>query len=341
VSSAAPIRVLVVDDSPAQRRMLVAMLESDKELQVVGWAADGAGAVQTVARFRPNVIVMDLRMPVMDGVEAARQIMRATPVPIVLVTATGAVQDRALVDDAVDAGVLSVVSKPSPGADGQSGVRALLRTVKSMAGVKVVRRVVLTEPSRPRQPESRPRLVAIGASTGGPQTLQKLLGALPAGFPLPTLLVQHIAPGFEAGLVDWLRPQCAVPIQIAVDGARPTAPGIYVATAGRHLVVRGGVLVLTDDEPVTGHRPSATVLFDSVAREYRGAAVGVLLTGMGEDGAAGLRTLKAQGAITVAQDEATSIVFGMPAAAISMGVVDHVLSPERIASLLVELGALR
>jgi two-component system chemotaxis response regulator CheB len=163
------------------------------------------------------------------------------------------------------------------------------------------------------------------------------LTSLPAGFPLPVLVVQHMAPGFLPSMVRWLRPQCAVPIGLAASSARLEGPGIYVAPTGRHLTVRRGAIDLTDDAPVRGHRPSATRLFQAVGQEYGDRAVGVLLTGMGDDGAAGMRDLKSQGAVTIAQDEASSIVFGMPGAAIALGAADYVLPPAQIASTLIEL----
>ncbi|MBI4492247.1 MAG: chemotaxis protein CheB [Chloroflexi bacterium] len=184
---------------------------------------------------------------------------------------------------------------------------------------------------------SRREVVAIGASAGGPQALQEILTHLPATFSLPVLVVQHIAPGFVAGLVEWLEPQCALPVRLAAPGLRLDRPGIYVAPTGRHLLVRGQTLALGDDPPISGHRPSATALFQSVARAYGSRAIGVLLSGMGDDGAAGLGELRRAGGVTIAQDEASSVVFGMPGVAVHMGVVDHVLPPPGIASLLVEL----
>jgi two-component system chemotaxis response regulator CheB len=189
----------------------------------------------------------------------------------------------------------------------------------------------------PPIPQSRVEVVAIGASTGGPQALQEVLAALPAHFGSSVLIVQHIAPGFVEGLVEWLRPQCAIPIQVAAAGTRLAGRSIYVAPSGCHLVVRGRSIAFTDDGPVSGHRPSATVLFQSVSREYRQSAVGVLLTGMGDDGAIGLRDMKRSGGITVAQDEASSVVFGMPSVAIGLGAADYVLPPPAIGRLLVEL----
>jgi two-component system, chemotaxis family, protein-glutamate methylesterase/glutaminase len=344
------LRVLVVDDSATQRAILIALLGGDPDLDVVGWAANGEEAVRAAARLRPDVITMDLRMPVMDGLEATRRIMHETPVPIVMITGSASVDDRQTAFAALDAGVLAFVRKPALAASGRAGADELVRTVKTMAEVKVIRRWAPERlhgrpPAAPLTPvvapplARSPAIVAIGASTGGPQALHEILTRLPATFPLPVLVVQHIAEGFAAGLVDWLRPLCALPIQLASPGAPLDRPAIVVSPTGRHLAVRGRALVLTDDEPVSGHRPSATVLFRAAAREFGEAAVGVLLSGMGDDGAAGLRDLKRAGGLTIAQDEASSVVFGMPAVAIRMGIVDHILPPPAIAGLLVQLGA--
>jgi len=188
-----------------------------------------------------------------------------------------------------------------------------------------------------RAPTHRLEVVAIGASTGGPQALKAVLSCLPSDFPLPVLVVQHIAKGFTEGMVDWLRLECAVPMRVVEEETPLRAQGVYVAPAGQHLAVKGGSLILTDDPPVSGHRPSATVLFRSLARSYGTAVLGVLLTGMGDDGAAGLGEIKRAGGSTLAQDESTSVVFGMPAVAISMGVVDHVLPLPLIGNMVVDL----
>jgi two-component system chemotaxis response regulator CheB len=196
-----------------------------------------------------------------------------------------------------------------------------------------------------KPPESRAQLVGgsheivvVGASTGGPPALHAILGSLPASFPLPILVVQHMVAGFIEGMIEWLRPLCALPIQLAATGTSLPARGIFVAPTGFHLVVRRRAMTLVEEPPVRGHRPSATLLFRSVAEEYGPRAVGVLLTGMGDDGASGLKDLKRAGAVTVAQDEASSVVFGMPGAAIGLGAADHVLSPPEIARLLTTLG---
>jgi two-component system, chemotaxis family, protein-glutamate methylesterase/glutaminase len=328
--------------------VLVALINADLELTVVGWAANGADAVRETALLKPDVIAMDLRMPGMDGLEATRQILRETPTPIVLVTsvsANAAGVGQPLAFEALDAGVLAVLSKPGPGPNGHAATQELYRTLKSMAEVRVVRRWS-GDRLRPTTAEFRPgayasagarlEVVAIGASTGGPPVLRTILDGLPQGCGPPVLIVQHIAADFAVSLVDWLRPQCALPIQIAVDGAALDRPGVWVAPPGRHMGVQGRAVALVDGPPISLHRPSATHLFQSVAREYGPAAIGVLLTGMGDDGALGLRDLKSAGATTIAQDEATSVVFGMPSAAIRLGVVDQVVAPPAIAPILLQ-----
>lgn len=336
-----PLRVLVVDDSIPMRAVLVELLDNDPELEVVGTAGNGLEAIREAARIKPDVITMDLRMPIMDGLEASRRIMQEVPTPIVMVTASVSRGEQGFVGEALQAGVLAIVEKPMD----SSETERLVQTVKNMARVKVVRRRVAAQPQRgapaapvlARMPHGPPQVVAIGASTGGPQALHQILAALPSSFSASVLVVQHIAPGFVAGMVEWLRPRCALPVQQAASGIPLDRPGVYLAPTGRHLTARERRVALTMDPPVSGHRPSATVLFQSVAREYGPRAVGVLLTGMGEDGANGLGDMKRAGAVTIAQDEASSVVFGMPSVAIQLRAVDHILPPESIAVLLVEL----
>jgi two-component system chemotaxis response regulator CheB len=362
-----PLRVLVVDDSELQRNLLAALLDADPGLTVVGRAVDGPEAIRHAATLRPDVITIDLRMPGMDGIEATRRIMQETPTPVVMIAAGVSPEDRRLAGEALAAGVLAIVPKPAPGPHGARAAAELVETVKRMAQVRVIRRWsperIATGQLRPPSgtngtaqlrpspgpattgqlgtpPVALPRsleVVAIGASTGGPQALQAILTRLPATFGLPVIVVQHIAAGFAASVVDWLAPQCPLPFQIARAGTRLDQPGIYLAPTGQHLVVQGKALGLTDEPPVRGHRPSATILFRSVAASFGARAAGVLLTGMGDDGAAGLAELKRAGGVTIAQDEASSVVFGMPAAAIALGVVDHILPPQQIPALLLRL----
>jgi two-component system chemotaxis response regulator CheB len=343
------IRVLVVDDSAVQRSMLIDMLESESDLTVIGWAANGQEAIRAAALLKPDVITMDLRMPTMDGLQATRRIMQETPIPIIIVTASISRDMHEVVGAAFQAGALAIIAKPKLGAQNTKDMLELRRIVRSMSEIKVIRRWA---PERIRTPKSapyvsngmaaqhtRPEIVAIGASTGGPKALQEILTQLPADFRLPVLIVQHIAGDFVAPMIDWLKSQCLVPMMVASAGQPLDRPCIYFAPQGRHLRVRGRALALTDESPVRGHRPSATMLFESVAACYGASAIGVLLTGMGDDGASGLRDMKQAGGRTIAQDEASSVVFGMPGVAIGMGIVDHILSPLEIAPMLIKLAA--
>lgn len=342
-NGASRIRVLVFDNSAERRAKLAVLLATDDDIEVVGRVGDAAAAVRAAERLRPNVITMDLRMAWLEGVAATRQIMRECPTPIVVVGASGAQAEQALATEALDAGVLAVMATPLPTSDSEAQTRELCRLIKSMAQVRVVRRraepigAAIDGLAAPAALQARPpQIVAIGASTGGPQALGEILPSLPAGFAAPVVVVQHIAAGFLSGLVDWLRPSCALPIEVAQPDQPLDRPGIYLAPPGRHLIVRDRRLALTDDPPVSSHRPSATVLFQSVAHEYGSAAIGVLLTGMGDDGATGLQDLARAGATTVAQDKTTCAVFGMPAVAIALGVVHYVLPVGSIAPCLLQ-----
>jgi two-component system chemotaxis response regulator CheB len=339
------VRVLVVDDSATQPSVLMAILNADAGLDVIGWAGSGADAVRATSMLKPDVIAMNLRTSIKDGLDATRQILRETPTPIVLVSGGGssAAHDQQLLAfEALDAGVLAVMPKPGPGTAGQLAGQELCRTLKNMAQVPVLRRWS-NERLHPAPPAVLPaaeapglavEVVAIGASTGGPQVLREILIDLPRDFSPPVLVVQHIAVGFDESLVDWLGHQCSLPVKIAADGQALNRPGVWIAPPGRHMGVTGRSLALVDGQPISLHKPSATHLFQSVAREYRGAAIGVVLTGMGDDGAVGLRDLKRAGGMTIAQDEATSAIFGMPSAAIKLGVVDYVVPPPAIAPIL-------
>jgi len=345
----APLRVLVVDDSETQRAILAALFNAAPGLAVIGRAASGQEALRLAATLHPDVITIDLRMPGLDGIEATRRIMQETPTPVVMIAAGISPDDRQLVSAALAAGVLAILPKPTPGPRGVAAAAELVATVRRMADVRVIRRWsperILTGQLRP--PAAFPAgalggvapapLAPPAAFAGGGSALRPKLPLIPATFLSPIVIVQHIASGFAASLIDWLAPQCALPFQLVTTGMRLDRPGIYLAPTGQHLVVQGQTLALTDQAAVRGHRPSATVLFNSVAVSYGARAIGILLTGMGDDGAAGLAEMKRLGGITIAQDEASSVVFGMPAAAIALGVVDHIVAPSQIPALLARL----
>jgi two-component system chemotaxis response regulator CheB len=343
------IRVLVAEDSPTARALLVGILSSDPEIEVVGEAQDGTQAVEMTQALRPDVVTMDIRMPRLDGFEATKEIMITAPTRIIIVTASTIAHEVETSLYALRAGALTVLPKPhGPQApDFEETARQLLATVKSMAQVKVVRHWRPAAPlpgagreEKPARPRSTPRgrVVALATSTGGPAALYQLLGDLPTEFPPPILVVQHIAPGFIAGLADWLNKACGLRVKVAEDGETLAARTVYFAPDNRHLGVTDlGRVALSQAPPVGGFRPSASFLFESVARAYGPAAVGVILTGMGDDGVDGLRALQRAGGRALAQDEKTSVVFGMPGAAVGAGAVEEVLPLQDISRRLVEL----
>ncbi|MBI2461066.1 MAG: chemotaxis-specific protein-glutamate methyltransferase CheB [Candidatus Rokubacteria bacterium] len=331
-------RVLVADDSATVREYLAYLLGEDPALEVVGTARDGLEAVEQAQRLRPDIIVMDVHMPRMNGFEATRQVMERIPTPIVIVSASISREEVALTFEALKAGALTVVDKPG-GPDHPKhaeSARRLVETVKLMAEVKVVRRWPRGErPAPPAPPavkaDRKIRLIAIGASTGGPQVVAEILRGLPREFGAPILVVQHIAPGFTEGLVEWLGQGTPLAVRLAEAG-EPVRPGtVYVARNGVQMGITGdGRIRLTKEPAEDGFCPSASYLFQSVAQAYGRAAVGILLTGMGRDGARGLLRLREAGGLTIAQDEESSVIFGMPGEAVRLGAAEHVLSPEQI-----------
>ncbi|MCP4543852.1 MAG: chemotaxis-specific protein-glutamate methyltransferase CheB [Chloroflexi bacterium] len=342
------IRVLVVDDSTVVRQILVSMLETVPGFSVVGQARDGEEAVRLTARLRPDVVTMDIRMPVLDGLGAIRQIMSTTPTPIVVVAASVYEPDLNIAFTAIEAGALTVVEKPrgiTPEAY-ESARDQLVTTIRLMSDVQVV----TLRPDRWQSASTDVHhvdmkdavgapfdtdLIAIAASTGGPGVLREIFSALPGDLSIPVVTVQHITPGFSQGFAQWLDGETALHVALAEDGERLKAGRVLIAPDDTHLTVApGGVVRLDHSEPIKGQRPSATRLFESVARTFGAAAVGVVLTGMGEDGADGLDDLHRVGGHVIAQDEESCVVFGMPKAAIERGVVDRVMSPDEIASVL-------
>lgn len=345
------IRVLVVEDSAVVRELLVHILSADPEISIVGQVEDGEQALEAVVRCRPDVITMDIHMPRLDGLEATRRIMESTPTPIVIVSGSVNSGEAATTFSAMEAGALAVIPRPlgimHP--DHHEGARDLVRTVKLMSEVPVVRRwprmrrparneATVTLPTPP--PQVGAKVVAIGASTGGPPVLRTMLSELPKDFPLPLLIVQHMATGFIDGFVTWLRQASSIPVLVAEHGQSILPGHAYVAADGFHMLVdRRGRLLLTAEDGDSAHRPSVAALFRSVATVYGGAAVAVLLTGMGRDGANELKLLRDLGAITFAQDKATSVVHGMPGEAIRIDAAMHVMSPDRIVRMLSDIAA--
>jgi two-component system chemotaxis response regulator CheB len=341
------IRVLVADDSPTARALLVQILGTDPEIRVIGEAHDGLEAVAETARLRPDLVTMDLHMPRLDGLQATHEIMITAPTPIVIVTGSHKAREVEASMEILRCGALDVLLKP-PGPNTPEfpdAARRLIAAVKAMASVKVVRRwrpaapVPTPAPPRGEAAPSRVRIVAIATSTGGPAALQRVFSGLPASYPLPILVVQHITPGFTAGLASWLNGATPLRVKVAQHD-EPLAPQtVYLAPDDRHLgtAPRGGAVALSDAPPIGGFRPSGTFLFESVARAYGPAALALILTGMGDDGVVGLRAIRQAGGTVIAQDEKTSIVFGMPGAAVAAGLATHVLPLEALAPRLVAI----
>lgn len=326
--------VLVVDDSAIARALLTAIIDRDPHLRVAGEAADGAAAVELTKSLRPAIVVMDINMPGMDGIEATTQIMIEQPTPILIVTAGFDARQVEVSLKAVTAGALTVAPKPVGPADPSFGYDSarLVTLLKALADVKVVR-----QRSRNERAERAPSdalaestrsidIVGVAASTGGPAALYRFLEALPRTLDVPVLVVQHIAHGFVDGLGRWLCGATTLPVLVAADGAKPEGGHVYLAPDDRHLILERGRLKLSSAEPVGGFRPSATALFRSLAVSHREAAVAVVLTGMGNDGLDGATAIRDAGGLVLAQDAASSVVFGMPQAVVSAGVA-HAVGP--------------
>ena len=348
------VRVVVVEDSLTVREFLVHILSSDPEIEIVATAGTGVAALEAVKRTRPDVITMDIHMPTMNGLDATRMIMQTQPTPIVIVSGALDVVETASVFRAFEAGALAVLPKPFglEHPEYEQSAADIVQTVKLMSEVKVVRRrspllrgealpaaLLTAEPPR-RGARTEAQVVAIGASTGGPPVLQRILSGIPKDFPLPVLIVQHIATGFTQGFVEWLAQSSSLPVESPTHGQRVSPGRAYVAPDGFHMTVGAdGRISLSSDEPENGLRPSVSRLFRSVAKAYGRRAIGVLLTGMGKDGAVELKLMKEQGAVTIAQDKDTSVVHGMPGEAIRLGGATYILSPEKIAATLTSLAA--
>jgi len=349
VAAATAIRVVVVDDSLVAREMLAQILGTDPAIEVVGMAVDGQEGVEMVARLRPDLVTMDIHMPRMDGLEATEQIMAFTPTPILVVSSSVHGEGMGQAFDALTAGALEVIKKPEPRdwADLERIGREVIRKVKILAKVKVITHIRGRRTSTDRSVLRVPpkvmggrSIVAIGSSTGGPSALMTVLCPLSAKFPLPIVIAQHIADGFIPGLVGWLNGGCKITVKAAEDG-RPLAPGVaYFAPTGRNLKVSGGALHFAAPEKGQLYIPSADTLLTSVAESHGSHGIGVLLTGMGADGARGLKAMRDAGAPTIAQDEATSTVFGMPRSAIEMGAADKVLAIQDVAAEILRLTGL-
>jgi two-component system chemotaxis response regulator CheB len=339
-----PIRTLVVEDSLTVRKCLVAALTADPEIAVVGEAMDGRQAIELCRVLRPDVITMDMILPLISGLAATEYIMAHWPTPILVVSSSLNRGEVFKTYDALAAGAVDVLEKPDGGAGDTRWEARLAARVKLVAKIRVITHprarlgaLGQVPPLRPPTATAAGALVAIGASTGGPAAIVELLRGLPDGFRSPILLVLHIAAAFAADFAAWLDGQTLRPVAFAANGATVASYAGHVAVAppGRHLTVGGRRVWLTDAPERHSCRPSVDVLFESVAEQFGPAATAVLLTGMGRDGAAGLAAVRRAGGFTIAQDEASSVVWGMPREAVLHGAACRVLPLAEIAPALV------
>ncbi|WP_237180638.1 chemotaxis-specific protein-glutamate methyltransferase CheB [Roseomonas haemaphysalidis] len=329
VTLPAPVRVMIVEDSLVVRRLLAHIVSRDARLELAAAVASAEEALQELPRVRPDVISMDIRLPGMDGLEATRRIMAEQPTPIVVIADSVRDATFGISMNALRAGALSVVEKPVGIATG--GHEQIADTICTqlfiMSQVAVIRQRAPAA-AAPRVPASvtvlppplSPGMLAIAASTGGPPALAQVLGALPRDCPVPVLLVQHMGAPFMEGFASWLDGLVPMPVALAQDGELPRPGRVYVAPGDRHLLLTtAGTLRLSAERPLASQRPSATLLFRSVAEAMGARALGVLLTGMGEDGAAGMAELRRAGGYAITEAESTAVVYGMPAAAVRLG----------------------
>ncbi len=343
------IKVLIIEDSPVVQELLCHIVGQDPRLEVAGVATSGEQALRMIDRVHPDVVSLDIRLPGMDGFQVTQQIMRHRPTPIVVVAAGDADADIPM--KALQAGALAVVEKPGSLSRGdyQALSRHLCTQLYGMSQVKVIRQRIArggkgehpadAPPSGPGVPGPRVyKALGIATSTGGPNALVKLLGGLSGLPPLPILLVQHIGAPFIAGFAAWLGSVCPFPVILAENGAAPTAGTIHMAPGDRHLsLTPAGRISLTDDPPQCGQRPSGDVLFTAMAATYGPGGLGVILTGMGEDGARGLLAMRQAGAYTIAEHASTAVIHGMPGAAVRLGAALEELPLDDIPTRLLQL----
>jgi len=347
------VGVLVVDDSPICRQLICDALGKDPDLEVIGTCSDGQQAVNMVKELKPQVVTMDVDMPVMDGLTAVEQIMAETPVPILVLTADPRSQKPELTCKALEMGALALQVKPSMDAGPEAW--NLAREVKLISSVKVIRhlrgnkkvvpgtpRPVVAPLATPLEPQgfatSPLGVVAIASSTGGPQVIHKLFNELPPDFPAPIVIVQHINAAFAESLAGWLSATSKIKVRLAKDGDALVPGEALVAPPGHHLIIPGrGRVLLRTGEPHDGHLPSATLLLESAAKTYGRRALGIILTGMGSDGVDGMVAIKAAGGKTIAQNQESCVVFGMPGAAIAKNAAQHIVHSDELASVVLRL----
>lgn len=341
------IRVLLASGSQSARRQMAGLLASDPGLCIAGEAADGLQAVEMVGALLPDVVLMDMTMPRMSGLEATCEIMHAHPTPIILLS-DGAGGESELAFQALRCGALSVLPRPGP-ADAGAAQKELVSAVRAMSGVRVIRHALrrhttallsARNAAAAGMGQRRPEVIAMVSSTGGPQTLVEILRPLPHTFPVPIVIVQHISADFVQPLVDWLNTVLSLPVQVAVADEPPRPGAVYIAPGGAHLRLDSQRRFALSEHPRdVPHVPSGDVLLESIAGSYGSHALGMVLTGMGRDGAHGLLAMQRAGAQAIAQEAASCVVFGMPQEAIRLKAAQQVLTPPEITRVLMQLGA--
>ena len=345
------IRVLIVEDSIIFVTLLKAILSKDNQIEICGVVRNGATAVDFVKEIRPDVITMDINMPVMNGYDATRIIMHIAPVPIIILSANIDENDVNDTFKALEAGAVSVIEKPSDieNSDFPNYEKRLIQLVKLMSEVKVVTRISHLQKDKriiPTYHYAEPSLnnidvVGIGASTGGPLVLEKILSGIPKNFLFPILIVQHITKGFTKGLVDWLNHTSSIPVKLA-ENNEPVRNGIcYIAPDDMHIGINKGIITLYNDPPLYNMRPAVGFLFSKLAEHYGNKALGILLTGMGKDGSEELKTLRTTGALTIAQDEESCVIFGMPGEAVKLNGATYIMNPEKIIQFLGDMNNIK
>ncbi|MCP4352388.1 MAG: chemotaxis-specific protein-glutamate methyltransferase CheB [Desulfobacterales bacterium] len=336
-----PVRVLVVDDSASARAFIVDILSADSEIQIVGEAENGLEAIKKIPELKPDIVTMDIWMPVMDGLEAIEKIMSSHPVPILVVTSK---TDTDTAYKAISKGALEVIPKP----DINSGdSEELISKIKLLSKVKVISHIKAghsgklisgdLNTSEYNKPDSD-KIVAIASSTGGPKALFCLLSALPENFPWPIVIAQHIASDFVSGMAEWLDKVVKLKIKSGEEGESIIGGTVYISRSEKHMVIdRLKKIRFKDREPKDIYFPSCNILLSSVANVYKNRSIGIILTGMGDDGTVGLKDIKTAGGITIAQDENSSVIFGMAKVAIESGCIDKVLPLDKIAGEIISL----
>ncbi len=324
------IRVLVVDDSALVRDMIRAILESEPGIVVAGEAADGAEAVNMVASLKPDIVTMDIEMPVVGGLEAIERIIAEHPVPILVVTALTGVRTAFA---AVSKGALDVIEKPDISLE---NVRNLISKIRLLAKVDVPAHLLTMRRQSGtvdaggvaiKKCFSKGGIIVIAASTGGPQAIHSILSRLPAQFPVPIVITQHIAEGFTQGMVDWLSTVTPLKVRVARHGDQLAAGNVYVNPAEHSMrITEHGMIILGEKEARQVYHPSCNTLLTSVASAYRERATGLILSGMGDDGASGMQAIRKAGGATLAQDATSSVIFGMNRMAVERGCIDKVLA---------------